>query len=196
MPTAWTQEEDNALLAAIPSDSLAVWDVVAAALSGRSTSAVKNRFSAYLQATPMGQAKKEAKKEASRKHHAEVLKADREKKEAAKEAKKAAAKEAAAAKKAAAKVVAAAKKEAAAAKKVAAEAAVNAAQEAYRAAPCADTAQALLEARVLKMRVQLGPNRVRPSLEKDISDTLPLKEHGCVEAQVCELGAHAHGCDR
>ena len=61
MPATWTQEEDNALLAAIPSDSKAEWNAVAAALSGgRSTGSVQCRFFDYLKATPVGQAKAQA----------------------------------------------------------------------------------------------------------------------------------------
>jgi hypothetical protein len=61
MPAAWTQEEDNALLAAIPSDSPVEWNAVAAALSGgRSRGSVWSRFSDYLVATRVGQAKAQA----------------------------------------------------------------------------------------------------------------------------------------
>jgi hypothetical protein len=57
MPAAYTQEEDNALPAAIPSGSPVGWNAVAAALSGgRSRCSVWLRFSNYLVATPVGQA--------------------------------------------------------------------------------------------------------------------------------------------
>jgi hypothetical protein len=62
MPAAWTQEEDNALLVAIPSHGPVCWNaVIAALLGGRSRAAVCSRYSYYLAvATPVGQAKAHA----------------------------------------------------------------------------------------------------------------------------------------